>query len=620
MDDHRKTREELIRELSETRRQNAELQKTVSRIKKEDEILRMSNENYNIHFTMANDVMFSYDHQFRILSITPNVERLLGYKSDEMIGRNFQSLGVLDPIDLNEATEDALLVLSGKPIFYSIYQFITKDGEKKFGEVSGVPIKKEGKVVGSISVARDITQRVLAQEELDKYRDHLEVLVKERTDELTAVNEQLRQEIAERRRSEQALKESKEFIRGITENLPGVVYQFYARDNGEMGLNYVSGHTQELLGLNIEPLEDFFQRFTACVAPEDRDSLLTSVQEAVHNNSNWEHEVRFIKPSGEELYIRGISTLRQLEDELVFDGVLLDITKRRLAEKALAESEVRYRFLTENMNDIVWTADLDFNVTYDSPAVERVLGFTVNERMTQEAQRMMTPESYTKVLKTLSAELQRDNEPGVDPYRSVKLELEYYHKNGSTVWMECVVTAIRDDSGKIIGIHGVSRDITDRRHAESALAESEKRFRTLIQKSLDMIMILDRNGFMVYETPSLESILGYQPGYLIGKSPFEFVHPDDIKRVANDLNEVYLKTNPGIPTELRCRKADGTWVYLEVIGQNLLEDPAINGIVLTARDISERKRAEEELKKYRDHLEEVVQERNTDLETKEKSK
>ena len=111
----------------------------------------------------------------------------------------------------------------------------------------------------------------------------------------------------------------------------------------------------------------------------------------------------------------------------------------------------------------------------------------------------------------------------------------------------------------------------------------------------------------------MESILGYQPGYLIGKSPFEFIHPADLERVANDLNEVYLKTNPGVPTELRIRKVNGAWVYLEAIGQNLLEDPAINGIVITSRDITERKQVEEELKKHRDHLEDLVRERTAKL-------
>ena len=133
--------------------------------------------------------------------------------------------------------------------------------------------------------------------------------------------------------------------------------------------------------------------------------------------------------------------------------------------------------------------------------MERVLGFTVNERMTLEAHRMLTPDSFARAVNALHAELGREQDEGSDPGRSVKLELEYYHKNGSTVWMECVVTVIRDDSGKIIGMHGVSHDITDRRRFEAALRESEDRFRSLIQKSLDIIIVLDENGLMIYRDP-----------------------------------------------------------------------------------------------------------------------
>ncbi|MCU0575486.1 MAG: PAS domain S-box protein [Desulfobacterota bacterium] len=164
-----------------------------------------------------------------------------------------------------------------------------------------------------------------------------------------------------------------------------------------------------------------------------------------------------------------------------------------------------------------------------------------------------------------------------------------------------------------IRISELEKSLHERR-AEEFPKVSENRFRSIIQKSLDIIIILDQNGIMIYETPSLQSILGYQPGYLIGKSPFEFIHPADLERVANDLSEVYRKINLGVPTEFRVHKPDGTWVYLEAIGQNLLEDPAISGIVITARDITDRKSAEEELKKHRDHLEELVQERTAKLE------
>ncbi len=412
---------------------------------------------------------------------------------------------------------------------------------------------------------------------------------------------ELKKSASDHKRIEEAIKGSEEHFRNLVENAHDVIWVF----DLTLGYTYVSPSVTRLRGYSVE--EAMQQRLDQVLTPEsykkatemfERERDLEMSEQ--RHGADWSltSEFEMIHKDGSIFWVE--ITMNPLFDEAGMIkgimGITRDISERKRAEEALRKSEAKYRFLTENMNDIVWTADLDFNVTYDSPAVERVLGFTVNERMTQEAQKMLTPDSFAQALEVLSAELKREQEEGVDPDRTIKLELEYYHKNGSTIWMECVVSAIRDDSGKIIGIHGVSRDITDRRRAESAIKESEKRFRSLIQKSLDMIIMLNADGVITYETLSLESILGYQPGYLIGKSPFELIHPDDFERVTNDLNEVYLKTNPGIPTEFRCRKADGTWVYLEALGQNLLDEPAVNGIVITARDISERKQTEEKLR------------------------
>jgi PAS domain S-box-containing protein len=92
--------------------------------------------------------------------VSPNVERILGYKPEDLIGRKiFDLLKILDPLDHDDVIEDAFHALSGRTILYSVYRFIAKDGSMKFGEVSGVPRIREGKVVAVISVAREITDR-----------------------------------------------------------------------------------------------------------------------------------------------------------------------------------------------------------------------------------------------------------------------------------------------------------------------------------------------------------------------------------------------------------------------------------------------------------------------------
>jgi PAS domain S-box-containing protein len=161
------------------------------------------------------------------------------------------------------------------------------------------------------------------------------------------------------------------------------------------------------------------------------------------------------------------------------------------AEEALRNSEEKFRFLAEKMVDIVWTLDRDFQTTYVSPSIENVLGFTPEERKQQSLEEMITPESLQKIQEMFIEELQRDKLDNIDPDRSVTAEIEYYRKDGSTVWLENTVKAIRDPGGAIVGMHGVSRDITERKQAEEALRESESKFRSLFDLSPQAIALTE---------------------------------------------------------------------------------------------------------------------------------
>ncbi len=99
-------------------------------------------------------------------------------------------------------------------------------------------------------------------------------------------------------------------------------------------------------------------------------------------------------------------------------------------EDALKQSEEKYRFLTEKMADIVWTLDSDFRTTYVSPSIEKVLGFTPEERKRQTLEEIVTPESLQVVQMMFLEELRRDEEGSADPDRSVTIEVEYYRKDG----------------------------------------------------------------------------------------------------------------------------------------------------------------------------------------------
>jgi len=143
-----------------------------------EEALRESESLHRLHFENVSDVIYSVDPELKITNISPSVERVLGYKPEELIGRPFQELNLLAPEYLEQAASDTMHVLGGERITSAVYQFIARDGIKKWGEVSGAPVIRDGQIVALISVARDITERKQAEEALlqseEKYRTVLE--------------------------------------------------------------------------------------------------------------------------------------------------------------------------------------------------------------------------------------------------------------------------------------------------------------------------------------------------------------------------------------------------------------------------------------------------------------
>src|ERR1017187_5841142 len=126
---------------------------------------------------------------------------------------------------------------------------------------------------------------------------------------------------------------------------------------------------------------------------------------------------------------------------------------------------------------------------------------------------------------------------------------------------------------------------------------TEAHFRSLIENASDIITILEADGRIRYESPSIERVLGYQPEELVGRNTFEFIHPDDVARIQKIFTEGLVRPGRTESGECRFRHKDGSWRILEGIGKNLLEDPAIRGIIVNSRDITERKRMDEALRK-----------------------
>jgi PAS domain S-box-containing protein len=153
---------------------------------------------------------------------------------------------------------------------------------------------------------------------------------------------------------------------------------------------------------------------------------------------------------------------------------------------------------------------------------------------------------------------------------------------------------------------GAVLDGAERKQAEDALAKSEKRFRALIENSLDQISLLDRQGALLWESPSAINILGYETGKFINQDIFQLMHPDDLEWTRKLF--IQLIQNPGWQQfgSFRLRHNDGSWCWVEAIATNLLNEPGIEAIVLNYRDITERKRAEDMLRESEEKFQAIA--------------
>ena len=281
-----------------------------------------------------------------------------------------------------------------------------------------------------------------------------------------------------------------------------------------------------------------------------------------------------------------------------------DIAERKRAEDMLKRSEKKFRFLTENMNDNIFTMDLNLRTTYVSQSIKKILGFTPEERLKQDPTEQVTPASMAQIGEILCQELEREQKGPRDPDRSVKFEVEYYHKDGSTVWMENVMSGIRDDQEVLVGFHGVSRDITERKQVEQALQTNETRLRTVFDSVQDFIFIKDasRRYFMINNF--FKRRFDVDPSVFIGHTDEDvpiFENKEMTGAIIKDMDALVLQGETA-HYELTHRVC-GTLISFDILKTPIRDGQGnITGICGVSRDITERRRIEEEKGRLEDRL------------------
>jgi PAS domain S-box-containing protein len=263
------------------------------------------------------------------------------------------------------------------------------------------------------------------------------------------------------------------------------------------------------------------------------------------------------------------------------------ITERKLAEEALEASERRFRSWIENSLDIITVLDQSGVIQYESPSVKRVLGYQPEELNGRTAFEFIHPDDMPKVSEAFVENFE-------NPAAGVTSEFRFRHRDGSWRVLEGSGRSYIDEHGELVGlIH--SRDTTDRKQAEEAVASIQRRFQALIENAPDGIALLGTDGKLRQVTPSIHEILGYTMEEAVEQDPVPLTHPDDLPGLQALLKNLVQTPNAVFQTQFRFLHQDGTWRWLECSVSNLIQEPAVEAIVFNYRDITGRKEAEEKI-------------------------
>lgn len=535
------------------------------------------------------DAVFFKDAGGRHLLVNPAFEDVFGFSSDDVIGRRVEQFLSPDLADYCNISDEQVKE-NTKPLRFE-ESAINKDGKRIILETIKAPLyDRSGNFTGLLGVGRDITEHKRIEEELRKARDEVEARVRERTAELTKTNEMLQTEITKRRLVEGEISNLLKELKTIFDNIPlGIVSL-----DTEFTILNVNKFMYDITGLTEKDLKKKLCYETIGEYAGSNHEVNKDICKFCKKNEciSTKKPTVIERPLG-DLIVK-VTTVPQLDDDgdiSRFLEIIEDITERRQSEKALLESEERYRKLVEFSPDAI-AIYRKGKIVFANFAGAKLLGTTDPEQLVGKAIIDFVHPDYREFVKDRTRKMK---EEGKDlPLTEEKL----MKLDGSVIDVE--VASIPFTYQGQTGTQVIIRDITDRKRVESELREREHSYRTLSENLPGIVyrIFLKKNNRMQFFNNMVRPMTGFTAEELTtGEvcSLYMLIFPEDRTHVITTIKTA-IKNNQPFQIEYRLKHKDGGIRYFLERGRPIIgtdEKPVyIDGVIF---DITENKRATEQI-------------------------
>ncbi|WP_445241033.1 PAS domain S-box protein [Microcoleus vaginatus] len=492
----------------------------------------------------APDRVFAKDRNFRYIFVNQSFAEYVGKNVEEIIGKDDIELGFSAELVFGDRNsqirgirEEDRAVLAGERVRNPYQAILFEGGKQHIFDTQKVPLcDAESNIFGVLGFSREIGQ-------------------------LQATDE--------------ARNQSQAKLQKITASVPGTVYQIDLHPDGSMAFSFVSAGCRELYEIEPEVAQQDFNVIVDMIHPEDRDDFLNSVTLSAENLQPWRWEGRIVTPSGKLKWVQGASQPEfQASGEIVYYGLFTDISARKQAELKLQ----LYQQIFLKSNDAIAILDPQGYYLETNQAHTALLGYSASKLWGKTPATHMGEPAFASLMQSLA-------ETG--SYRGEMTFIKALQEG--TVEVELSAFAVLNDAGDVVCYVSVKRDITERKRAEDKL----KLYRQIFLNSNDAIVIIDADGFFLEQNRAHQTLLEYTDAELEAEAS-PLVAGDRFLAIAQSL----AQTGSFRGEITNCTKK-GQTLAIDVAAYSVINNADdVICHVCVKRDITERKKGEEERQKF----------------------